>query len=99
MAKIKKGLSDADMLKGFSEELTFENGMYAEEKVRQVKIKGAKAPAKKELLLPEEAQERLNRFLLEISMEWLKNKNGNCTWKVLKEQGQIVIKPVSIEKK
>lgn len=99
MAKIKKGLSDADMLKGFSEELTFENGMYAEEKVHQVKIKGAKAPAKKELLLPEEAQERLNRFLLEISMEWLKNKNGNCTWKVLKEQGQIVIKPVSIEKK
>lgn len=24
MVKIKKGLSDADMLKGFSEELTFE---------------------------------------------------------------------------
>ena len=32
MVKIKKGLSDADMLKGFSEELTFENGMYADEK-------------------------------------------------------------------
>ena len=99
MAKIRKNLSDADMLKGFSEELTFENGMYADEKVRQSKIKGAKAPAKKELLLPEEAEERLNRFLLEISMEWLKNKNGDCTWKVLKENGEIIIKPVSKAKK
>ena len=99
MAKIRKNLTDADMLKGFSEELTFENGMYAEEKVQQNKLKGAKAPAKKELLLPEDAQERLNRFLLEISMEWLKNKNGNCTWKVLKENGEIVIKPVAVTKK
>ena len=99
MAKIRKNLTDADMLKGFSEELTFENGMYAEKKVQQSKLKGAKAPANKELLLPEEAQERLNRFLLEISMEWLKNKNGNCTWKVLKENGEIVIKPVAVTKK
>ena len=59
MVKIKKGLSDADMLKGFSEELTFENGMYADEKVKQSKLKGAKAPAKKELLLPEDAQGRI----------------------------------------
>lgn len=99
MVKIKKNLSDADMLKGFSEELTFENGMYADEKVRQAKLKNTKPAAKKELLLPEEAQERLNRFLLEISMEWLKNKNGNCSWKVLKENGQIVIKPAAVEKK
>lgn len=99
MAKIRKNLTDADMLKGFSEELTFENGMYAEEKLHQSKIKGGKAQAKKELLLPEDAQERLNRFLLEISMEWLKNKNGNCTWKVLKENGEIVIKPVAVAKK
>lgn len=47
MVKIKKGLSDADMLKGFSEELTFENGMYADEKVKQSKLKGAKTPAKR----------------------------------------------------
>jgi len=97
--KIKRGLSDADMLKGFNENLTFENGMYADEAVNKSKFKGAKPQAKKELLLPEEAQERLNRFLLEISMEWLKNKGGNCTWKVSKEDGQITIKPVSIAKK
>lgn len=98
MAKIKKGLSDADMLRGFSEEITFENGMYAEEKVKQSKIK-AKTPVKKELLLPEDAQEKLNRFLLEISMEWLKNKKGDYSWKVAKENDQIVIKPVATVKK
>lgn len=97
--KIKKGLSDADMLRGYNESLTFENGMYADEEVTKSKIKAAKPQAKKELLLPEDAQERLNRFLLEISMEWLKNKGGNCTWKVAKENGQITIKPVAIAKK
>ena len=100
MAKIRKNLSDEDMLKGFSEELSFENGIYSEEKTTaRMKLKAkAPAPAKKELLLPKDAQERLNRFLLEISMEWLKNKNGDCTWKVLKEGGQIVIKPVAKSK-
>ena len=100
MAKIRKNLSDEDMMKGFSEELSFENGIYSEEKTTaRMKLKAkAPAPAKKELLLPQDAQERLNRFLLEISMEWLKNKNGDCTWKVLKEGGQIVIKPVAKSK-
>ena len=100
MAKIRKNLSDEDMLKGFSEELSFENGIYSEEKTTaRMKLKAkAPAPAKKELLLPQDAQERLNRFLLEISMEQLKNKNGDCTWKVLKEGGQIVIKPVAKSK-
>ncbi len=96
--KIRKNLSDEEMLKGFSEELTFENGMYSEEKVRESKIKNTRKNNAKELLLPEDAQERLNRFLLEISMEWLKNKNGDCSWKVLKENGQIVIKPVANKK-
>lgn len=98
MAKIRKNLSDEDMLRGFSEELTFENGSYVDEKTKQSRIKSTKAFAKKELLLPEDAQERLNRFLLEISMDWLKNKRGNCVWKVLKENDQIVIKPVSLSK-
>ena len=98
MVKIRKGLSDADMLKGFNENLTFENGMYAEEKVTKSKVK-TKAPVKKELLLPEEAQERLNRFLLEISMECLQKNQGSCTWKVAREGDQIVIKPVPVAKK
>ena len=99
MVKIRKGLSDADMLKGFNENLTFENGMYADEKVQASKIKTAKAPAKKELLLPEDAQERLNRFLLEISMECLQKNQGGCSWKVAREKDQLLIKPVAVAKK
>ena len=95
--KIKKGLSDADMLKGFSENLTFENGIYADEQQTKSKIKGQKAPAKKELLLPEEEQERLNRFLLEISMECLKNKVP-CAFKVAREGSTVVIKTVQNKK-
>lgn len=98
MAKIKKNLSDEEMLRGFSENLSFENGIYAEEKLRQPKLK-AKGEEKKELLLPDDALEKLNRFLLEIGMEWMKNRNGACSWKVTKENGQIVIKPVATAKK
>lgn len=95
--KIKKNLTDEDMLKGFTEELTFENDIYHDGSSAP-KAKAAKKGSKKELLLPDEAVERLNRFLLEISMEWLKNKNGDCSWKVLKENGQIVIKPAARKK-
>ena len=98
MVKIRKGLSDADMLKGFNENLTFENGIYAEEKVVKSKVK-SKPSEKKELLLPAEAQERLNRFLLEISMECLQKNHGSCTWKVAREGDQIVIKHVPVAKK
>ena len=97
--KIRKNLSDEEMFKGYNEEITFENGMYADEKVQQSKIKAAKkGAAKTQLLLTDVAVERLNRFLLEISMEWLKNKNGDCSWKVSKEDGQIIIKPAPARK-
>lgn len=95
--KIKKGLSDADMLRGFSEEITFENGIYAEEQTAKSRLKAPKAAAKKELLLPEEEQERLNRFLLEISMECLKNKMP-CAFKVAREGSTVVIRPVQNKK-
>ncbi len=98
MAKIRKNLSDADMLRGFNEEITFENGMYAEDKVDQKKLKNAKQSQKKELFLTEDAQERLNRFLLEISMEWIAGKKGSCSWKVLREGDSIVIKPAPVNK-
>lgn len=52
MAKIRKGLSDEEMLKGFSEDLTFENGMYADEKVTKSRIKSAKQQAKKNCCCP-----------------------------------------------
>ena len=46
-----------------------------------------------------EAQEKLNQYLLEISMDWFKNGNGDVVWKIYKEQGQIIIKPAPAKKK
>lgn len=97
MAKIKKNLSDEEMFKGFKEELNFENTVYEEEKIKLVSNK--EEHSKKDILLSGEALERLNRFLLEVSMEWLKNKKGSCAWKVLKENGVVTIKPVPFDGK
>lgn len=90
--KIKKNLSDEEMFKGYVEKESFENAIVSS------KMKN-KAAAAKELLLPAEAQEKLNQYLLEISMDWFKNGNGDVVWKIYKEQGQIIIKPAPAKKK
>ena len=46
-----------------------------------------------------DADEKLNQYLLEISMDWFKNGNGDVVWKIYKEQGQIIIKPAPAKKK
>ena len=66
---------------------------------RGLKIKTAKNAGGKEILLPEEALEKLNRYLLELSMDWFKNTKGEADWKVYKENGQIIIKPAAAKKK
>lgn len=95
--KIKKNLSDAEMFKGYVEKESFENS-FEDDIITAPKVKN-KTAAVKELLLPAEAQEKLNKYLLEISMDWFKNGNGEAVWKVQKEQGQIIIKPASDKKK
>jgi len=96
--KIKKNLSDEEMFKGYVEKESFENAFDADEKIVSSKMKN-KAAAAKELLLPAESQEKLNQYLLEISMDWFKNGNGDVVWKIYKEQGQIIIKPSPAKKK
>lgn len=97
--KIKKNLSDADMFKGVKEEKSFENEIL-DETTETAAFRNSKTVKKeKELLLPAEAQEKLNQYLLELSMEWFKNGNGEVEWKVLKEKDQIVVKPAPSKKK
>ena len=93
--KIRKNLSDEDMLKGYEEEVSFENAIYGDEPVKNKKLKTAKKADSKEILLPDEALAKLNRYLLEISMDWFKNTKGEADWKVYKEDGQIIIKPAA----
>ena len=97
--KIRKNLSDEDMLKGYEEEVSFENAIYGDEPVKNKKLKTAKKADSKEILLPDEALAKLNRYLLEISMDWFKNTRGEADWKVYKEDGQIIIKHAAAKKK
>lgn len=97
--KIRKNLSDEDMLKGYEEEVSFGNAIYGDEPVKNKKLKTAKKADSKEILLPDEALAKLNRYLLEISMDWFKNTKGEADWKVYKEDGQIIIKPAAAKKK
>lgn len=97
--KIRKNLSDEDMLKGYEEEVSFENAIYGDEHVKNKKLKTAKKADSKEILLPDEALAKLNRYLLEISMDWFKNTKGEADWKVYKDDGQIIIKPAAAKKK
>ncbi|MGE4588142.1 MAG: hypothetical protein AB7E34_01005 [Acidaminococcaceae bacterium] len=98
--KIKKNLSDADMMKGFKEEKSFETEILGNSKVDSFSRRTNKAVKNnKELLLPAEAQEKLNKYLLELSMEWFKNGNGEVEWKVQKEKDQIIIKPAPSKRK
>lgn len=97
--KIKRNLSDEEMFKGYEEKTSFENDFDASEKTTTSENKNKTAKTSVELLLPQEAQEKLNQYLLEVSMDWFKNGNGDVVWKVQKEQGQIVIKPAPVKKK
>ena len=87
------------MLKGYEEEVSFENAIYGDEPIKNKKLKTAKKADSKEILLPDEALAKLNRYLLEISMDWFKNTKGEADWKVYKEDGQIIIKPAAAKKK
>ena len=98
--KIKKNLSDADMLKGFKESRSFETEILKDSQDDNSLRRPNKAVKNgKELLLPAEAQEKLNKYLLELSMEWFKNGNGEVEWKVQKEKDQIIIKPAPSKRK
>lgn len=97
--KIKKNLSDADMLKGFKEEKSFETEILKDGNTENFLRKPNITKSNKELLLPAEAQDKLNKYLLELSMEWFKNGNGEVDWKVIKEKDQIIIKPASSKRK
>ena len=99
--KIKKNLSDADMFRGMEEEESFETALLSDD-IRRVKLRKKSSAIKKEaeaMMLPPETIEKLNRCLLEVSMEWLKDKGGDVDWKVVREGTSIIIKPAPAKKK
>ena len=99
--KIKKNLSDADMFRGMEEEESFETAILSDDS-RRVKLRKNSSTIKKEaeaMMLPPEAIEKLNRCLLEVSIEWLNDKGGDVDWKVVRDGTSIIIKPAPAKKK
>ena len=98
---IKRNLSDADMFRGMEEEESFETAILTDDS-RVKKIRKNSSAIKKEaeaMMLPPDAIEKLNRCLLEVSMEWLKDKGGDVDWKVVRDGTSIIIKPAPAKKK
>lgn len=98
--KIKKNLSDEDMFRGMQETESFETLVLQDDRspVKRRGFAGSGTQDEKVLLLPLEIQEKLNRCLLEASMEWLKAKGGDMEWKVIREGTEITLKPVAKKK-
>lgn len=91
MPKIQKGLSDAEMLKGYVEENTVH--MYDGKSTLKRKVK---EKAVEEVQLPQDQIERLNRFLTEIGMERMMKRLGPAAWQVSRDGDSIVIKAKDI---
>ena len=100
--KIRKNLSDEDMLRGMQEDESFETAVLHDDSDRRRVRRSPQAlkqEAEKQMLLPPEAQEKLNRCLLEVSMEWLREKGGNVDWKVVRNGLTITLTPAPAKRK
>ena len=90
--KIKKNLSDEDMLRGFSETLSFENSIQPQEAANSMIRNNKKRVAvASNVFLPAEIEEKFSKLMLEMRTQLLKDKKTNVEWKVKKENNQIII--------
>ncbi len=88
--KIKKNLSDADMLQAFNEQLSFEHE-FSPEEVTHKKEKNVKKEVNS--FMPEEIEEKFSQLMLEVRTQLLKENRKNIQWRVKKEGMQIIIYP------
>ncbi|MCE5286261.1 MAG: hypothetical protein LLG02_10500 [Pelosinus sp.] len=99
MTKIKKNLSDADMLVNWQEETTFETTVLKEEPVQ----KRAAALKDKQSLnssfLTAELQEKVGKALLELKVELYKDGIVDYDIKVSCRDKQVILVPVPAKKK
>ncbi len=94
--KIQKGLTDADMMKNFKEEETFENTMLRGEAETARKLAKAKKPTNdKEAFyrefLTEKLETQIGKLLLDIKMEYFKEGVGDFFIEVRKDGKNLVL--------
>lgn len=100
MAKIKKNLSDSDMLVGYKEEATFENTIDDEPAANPAGSKGKNSgdDFNRSFLTPE-LQEKIGKALVELKLSLYKQGILDYSIKVTSQTNQIVLTAVPAKKK
>ncbi len=101
MAKIKKNLSDSEMLKGWHEQVTFEHASEEEQPVLPVVKMAKKDPAEdiNSAFLTPEIRESVGKALLELKLNLYKEGIVDYQVKVSCQGNQIVMTAVPLKAK
>lgn len=100
MAKIPKGLTDAQMTAGMEEELTFENGAYQDEKTKKKKIQSKKKTENMVLdFITPALAEKLGNQLLELKLALYQEGIVNYRFRVERQDHAIVMTAVETKPK
>jgi len=96
MAKIPKDLSDKSMVGNYTEQITFENDIFAEEKVapRPVKAEKKVSTAYVSEFFTHELQEKVGKALLELKVELYKQGIVDFDIKVARLDKQVILTAV-----
>lgn len=100
MAKIPKGLTDAQMTAGMEEELTFENGAYQDEKTKKKKIQPKKKNENMALdFITPALAEKLGNQLLELKLALYQEGIVDYRFRVERQGHAIVMTAVETKPK
>ena len=91
--KIQKGLTDADMMKNFKEEVSFENTMLTREAEAKKTVihKGNSQDEFYREFLTEKMETQIGKMLLDIKMEYFKEGEGAFSIQVKRDGKNIVL--------
>ena len=92
--KIKKNLSDAEMLKGFAEKDSFETAVLQDEPVKKP-VKQEKVPM---ISLPAEIIEKLDKEILRTRIEFKNRGINDIKWQLVTKDGEIILKALPAKK-
>lgn len=93
MSRIKKNLSDQDMMKNWQEEESFET-IFGRDEAPDKPV-GAKKTEKRESFLPDETHKKLEQTVLDIRLEFFRQGVKDVKWKITRTADGILLTPVS----
>lgn len=95
--KIKKNLTDQEMLKNFVENDSFETSAW-QEKDEKIKKSNLKVESQTLVSLPKEVIEKLDKALLQLRINLKQQGINDVNWQVITESNQIILKSVTKKK-